>query len=52
MSVIDTVVKSYTEREYLLQVEKQLLEDEEKKMVYGVDLMEVYERLDELESDS
>ena len=54
-SVIDAVIKSDKEREWILQVEEQLLavdpEVDSDPKVHGVGLMEVYERLDELNSD-
>jgi hypothetical protein len=45
------VLKSYAEREHLLELEAKFLADENLKMVHGVELMEIYDRLDELGSD-
>ncbi|CAD7933197.1 unnamed protein product [Amoebophrya sp. A25] len=50
-TVIQTVLESHAEREYLLELEKRFLEDSEIDLIYGVTLMEVYERLEELNSE-
>ena len=54
-SVIDAVIKSDKEREWLLAAEAELLavdpETDADPKYHGVGLMEVYERLDELNSD-
>jgi ATPase subunit of ABC transporter with duplicated ATPase domains len=49
-SAIQTVLDTDLERNYLLDIEKILL-DEEKDSHEGIDLNEVYERLDEIGSD-
>ena len=50
-SAIQTVVDTDQERLYLLDLEKRML-DEELDQIDGIDLNEVYERLDEIEADS
>lgn len=56
VSVVDTVIKSHAEREYLLDVESRILamdpEEHPEQAVDGIGLMEVYERLEELDSDN
>lgn len=56
VSVLDTVIKSDKEREYLLDLESRILamdpEEHPEQAVDGVGLMEVYERLEELDSDN
>ena len=49
-SAVQTVLETDEERTYLLKVEKILL-DENKDVHEGIDLNEVYERLDEIGSD-
>lgn len=55
-TVLDSVVKSNKEREYLLDVESRILaldpEEHPEQQVDGIGLMEVYERLEELDSDN
>ena len=55
-SVVNSVVKSDKEREYLLDVEARILEldpeEHPEQQVDGIGLMEVYERLDEIDSDN
>jgi ATPase subunit of ABC transporter with duplicated ATPase domains len=50
-SAIQTVVETDQERLYLLEMEQRML-DEELDVIDGVDLNEVYERLDEIDADS
>lgn len=56
VSVLDTVIKSDKEREYLLDLESRILamdpEEHPEQAVDGVGLMEIYERLEELDSDN
>ena len=55
-SVLNAVLKSDKEREYLLNLESQILdldpEEHPDQSVDGIGLMEVYERLEELDSDN
>jgi len=56
LSVLDTVIKSDLEREWLLAAEAELMAidpavDTDPR-VHGVDLMEIYERLDQLDSEN
>ena len=55
-SVIDAVVKSDKEREYLLELESRILaldpEEHPEQEADGIGLMEIYERLEELDSDN
>lgn len=50
-SALQTVVETDTERLYLLNLEKRML-DEELDQIDGIDLNEVYERLDEIDADT
>lgn len=55
-TVLNAVLKSDLEREYLLSVEARILEldpeEHPEQSVDGIGLMEVYERLDDLDSDN
>lgn len=55
-SVLDSVIKSDKEREYLLDVESRILaldpEEHPEQEVEGIGLMEIYERLEEIDSDN
>ena len=55
-SVINAVLKSDKEREYLLDLERRILamcpEEHPEQAIDGVGLMEIYERLEELDSDN
>ena len=55
-TVLDSVLKADKEREYLLDIERQILsldpEEHPEQSADGIGLMEVYERLDELDSDN
>jgi len=50
-SALQTVVETDKERLYLLDLEKRMLEEELDK-IDGIDLNEVYERLDEIDADT
>ena len=50
-SALQTVVETDKERLYLLDLEKRML-DEELDKIDGIDLNEVYERLDEIDADT
>ena len=48
---LQTVLDTDKERTYLLNLEKKMLDEELDNTVDGIDLNEVYERLDEISSD-